>query len=258
MDVFARQSTLKLGADQRPRLAPLCHAAARLARLPRIPVADWCDRCASIISCLAETRRATVMLLEADPPRRAVFRLHMCAHAGNPLPVGADDDTVQLAEDLFSAAPKDNAAFCCTRRDICARRGAAAGDSLAVRRVPLAERTPRVELVLFAAAPARAADDIADELDALAPIIQNSAARTFADTGQRFARVTLCEQRIIAMLIAGASCSQIAKALERSEHTIHDHLKSLHKKLGVKRRGDLIARALGGTPDALALHSPAA
>ena len=38
---------------------------------------------------------------------------------------------------------------------------------------------------------------------------------------------------------------EIADALERSPHTVHDHVKSLHRKLNASSRGELIARTLG-------------
>ncbi|MGH7244705.1 MAG: response regulator transcription factor [Phycisphaerales bacterium] len=53
------------------------------------------------------------------------------------------------------------------------------------------------------------------------------------------------EQEILSQLVLGKSVRQIAEETGRSAHTIHDHVKSLHRKLNATSRGELIARALG-------------
>ncbi|MBL8887899.1 MAG: helix-turn-helix transcriptional regulator [Phycisphaerales bacterium] len=53
------------------------------------------------------------------------------------------------------------------------------------------------------------------------------------------------EQEILGQLVLGKSVRQIAEETGRSAHTIHDHVKSLHRKLNATSRGELIARALG-------------
>lgn len=53
------------------------------------------------------------------------------------------------------------------------------------------------------------------------------------------------EQEILAQLVLGKSVRQIAEESGRSAHTVHDHVKSLHRKLNATSRGELIARALG-------------
>lgn len=58
-------------------------------------------------------------------------------------------------------------------------------------------------------------------------------------------RVTASEQVILEMLVLGKTVREIALELDRSPHTVHDHVKNLHRKLRAKTRGELIARALG-------------
>ncbi len=53
------------------------------------------------------------------------------------------------------------------------------------------------------------------------------------------------EQEILKELVLGKSVRQIAEETGRSPHTVHDHVKSLHRKLNATSRGELIARALG-------------
>jgi DNA-binding CsgD family transcriptional regulator len=57
--------------------------------------------------------------------------------------------------------------------------------------------------------------------------------------------LTLREQEVLEQLTLGRSVKEIAQDLGRSPHTVHDHVKSLHRKLAATTRGELIARALG-------------
>lgn len=58
-------------------------------------------------------------------------------------------------------------------------------------------------------------------------------------------RLTSREQQVLDHLALGKSVKEIAQDLGRSPHTVHDHVKSLHRKLSASSRGELIARALG-------------
>lgn len=57
--------------------------------------------------------------------------------------------------------------------------------------------------------------------------------------------LTQKEQVVLSHLLMGKSVREIATELERSQHTVHDHVKSLHRKLKANSRGELVARALG-------------
>jgi DNA-binding CsgD family transcriptional regulator len=57
--------------------------------------------------------------------------------------------------------------------------------------------------------------------------------------------LTAREQIILQHLLMGKSVREIAEELGRSPHTVHDHVKSLHRKLNASSRGELVARALG-------------
>jgi DNA-binding CsgD family transcriptional regulator len=68
----------------------------------------------------------------------------------------------------------------------------------------------------------------------------------FGDSATRtVGRVTPSEQVVLEQLVMGRSVKEIADELSRSPHTIHDHIKSLHRKFGASNRGQLVARALG-------------
>lgn len=61
--------------------------------------------------------------------------------------------------------------------------------------------------------------------------------------------LTAREQIILQHLLLGKSVREIAEELGRSPHTVHDHVKSLHRKLNASSRGELVARALGYMED---------
>lgn len=53
------------------------------------------------------------------------------------------------------------------------------------------------------------------------------------------------EQEVLDLLLLGRSVLEISELLARSQHTVHDHVKSLHKKLRAANRAELVARTLG-------------
>lgn len=87
------------------------------------------------------------------------------------------------------------------------------------------------------------------EVQALAALLPALVRRTVLALGDERAEetrwLTIREQIVLDHLILGKSVRQIADDLERSPHTVHDHVKSLHRKLNASSRGELIARALG-------------
>lgn len=58
-------------------------------------------------------------------------------------------------------------------------------------------------------------------------------------------RITRREQAVLEELTLGRTVREIAERLDRSPHTVHDHVKALHRKLNANSRGELIARYLG-------------
>lgn len=66
-----------------------------------------------------------------------------------------------------------------------------------------------------------------------------------SSTATKTGWISLREQMVLEQLILGKSVKQIADDLGRSPHTVHDHVKALHRKLNASSRGELVARALG-------------
>jgi DNA-binding CsgD family transcriptional regulator len=56
------------------------------------------------------------------------------------------------------------------------------------------------------------------------------------------------QREVLELLHRGASEKEVAATLEISLHTVHDHVKALHRAYGVRSRGELLARATDGRP----------
>lgn len=86
-------------------------------------------------------------------------------------------------------------------------------------------------------------------LAVFAAVLPSLARRAFAAVGSEPSDsthwLTTREQTILNHLLMGKSVREIATELGRSPHTVHDHVKALHRKLGANSRGELVARALG-------------
>ncbi|MEM9083048.1 MAG: helix-turn-helix transcriptional regulator [Planctomycetota bacterium] len=86
----------------------------------------------------------------------------------------------------------------------------------------------------------------ASVLAAVVPVLGRRCALAFGTmSSDPVNRITPREQAILEQLALGKTVKEIAEHLKRSPHTVHDHVKSLHRKLGATSRGELIARALG-------------
>ena len=91
--------------------------------------------------------------------------------------------------------------------------------------------------------------DLSAQVEALSAILPSLARRALMaigpDSSDSSHWLTQREQVILRHLLLGKSVREIADELGRSPHTVHDHVKSLHRKLNASSRGELVARALG-------------
>jgi len=113
------------------------------------------------------------------------------------------------------------------------------------------EDTPRrCVIVLISLAPmeVRVPRPNAKTLAALLPLLGERASLAMP-TGHEIGWLTDREQDVLDRLTMGRSVREIAEDLGRSPHTVHDHVKSLHRKLSASSRGELVARALGHNPN---------
>ncbi len=104
----------------------------------------------------------------------------------------------------------------------------------------------RVLIVEMASSNVPLGETEAAQMEAVLPLLARRAMMAIGtDPSEAAAWLTAREQIILQHLLLGKSVREIAEELGRSPHTVHDHVKSLHRKLGANSRGELVARALG-------------
>ncbi len=80
---------------------------------------------------------------------------------------------------------------------------------------------------------------------ALAAITKKASIAIPPDRSEKIPWLTQREQTILEHLVKGESVREIAEQIDRSPHTVHDHVKNLHRKLDATCRGQLVSRILG-------------
>jgi DNA-binding CsgD family transcriptional regulator len=130
------------------------------------------------------------------------------------------------------------------------RRWAKFGVSdLLVGMIPLKATEPSRVVVVEMGVPSEVRPFDPGDAEILVAVLPELAKRTRlafgSDISAPGSRLTPREQQILEQLSLGRTVKQIAAELSRSPHTIHDHVKSLHHKLGASTRGELIARFFG-------------
>lgn len=248
-------------------LTPLEMAAnivSRICALPAVATQDWCDTAAATLKPIHKGSIATVSLaligaqgeitsLEAggasgvDPNGRPLsgdglhpehassFGWWFEGHLGAQKVQAARLNTLPCAE-RWSQGP-------CGRRwsnlavhDLAVVIGVMPGNPGRMMIIELGSTTPGQAIANWELS----------VLAAVTPHLVRRATLAFGvDTCSHTARLTVREQQILEHLALGKSVKQIAADLARSPHTVHDHVKSLHRKLKASSRGELIARALG-------------
>ena len=116
------------------------------------------------------------------------------------------------------------------------------------------EKRTKLSMAVSQPAPVRV-DLTTHTLAALLPLLAHKANQALALVKNPKAWLTDREHEILDQLILGHSVRVIADNLDRSTHTVHDHVKNLHKKLHANSRGQLIARALGHAPANAEIHT---
>lgn len=238
-------------------------ATERLCDLPGIATQDWCDRAASAFALLAPGP-VVVAIGELSGESMAVEAYGVAGARATPEIVRALSSRYRdtAAFDWGAGEPSDwNArvqTLACESlldddfaRSRAARQWREAGASGAVvgaaRYSPEDER--RVLTVEIGCVGANAAwfpSILRLSVDAaMRPVMRRANMAFGADAIVPSRMLTAREQEILDKLTLGLSVRVIADELDRSPHTVHDHVKSLHRKLNASSRGQLIARALG-------------
>lgn len=131
-------------------------------------------------------------------------------------------------------------------RDLSTALGA---ERLAAGVVPIGDVEDRRCAVVYVAPGSRAPSAAEEYLGIMQPCLPLLSRRALMALGsKRIGRSDWLSERerlVLDRLAAGLSVREIAEELGRSPHTVHDNVKSLHRKLAATTRGQLIARALG-------------
>lgn len=255
----------------------IAEAAARIAKLPAIATQDWCDNAAELL--LGVRRSAVVTITIAGLPSTAgksfsveatggasgqsaitaesLARIHSDTARGlgwsfeqeqdqtrGPATLGQQGVRVRAARlhelASWSSWPVTTAGKRWSRLGIT--------ELLVLQATLNNDRPDRVIAVEFGAPRDQPVFGRKEALaaTALLTVLRGRARLAFGPREtSAMTRVTRREQEILEQLTLGRTVREIAQALNRSPHTVHDHVKSLHRKLNASSRGELISRFLG-------------
>lgn len=249
--------------------------------LPAVATLDWCDRAAACLTRLCGPSNVVIMIANVSEAGAvsAVEAVGVAAGSGTgPRLAAAASPTAQAspggvsAETLRSRADRlaslgwglgseylskatyttASAASADWRTGPLGRLwGGSAAQDVLVGIVPLRGQGPDAGRVLIVqVAPATAGMSVLEDdrrvLEATMPLLAERVLKTLGPTrSSPRSWLTPREQQVLEQLSLGRSVKQIAEAIGRSPHTVHDHVKALHRKLSANSRGELIAKALG-------------
>lgn len=253
--------------SEQPWLVCATQITEHLCALPAVATPDWCDRAAvcflplverGVVGIMVGTLTGQGTIEDREAVGAAVIGPADQGDSQIPNMVRSRADRLPALGFAVSAEALDRG-FCGTAERFSLPRDwrtgplgrmwsdAATGDLL-LGAVPLGREVPgRMIVVMIArqdASPAGTARE--GVLGAVLPVLARRGVLAIG-TGRTSSGdwLTLREQLVLERLTLGMSVADIAAEIGRSSHTVHDHVKSLHRKLHASSRGELIARALG-------------
>ncbi len=259
-------------ATERVPLLRAISIGESLSTLPGVPTLDWADRAARVLAHISGASASGVCCVltdatggfervdmvgaciasapasageESGSRREAVIRsaLYEAASWGIRLPMADAPDAFPI-ERVLAGQPLAG---------LVSALGATHPDEVIASFAVVAsaeerhESGPWVLIGVSAEDPARIESPM--ECALLAAGVQSIAARARHSIGVGPLKdsewISPREQEVLELLLAGSSTREIAQSFGRSWHTIHDHVKALHRKTGASTRGELIARWFG-------------
>ncbi|MEQ8770206.1 MAG: helix-turn-helix transcriptional regulator [Phycisphaerales bacterium] len=240
-----------------------------LCSLPAVATPSWADQAAQTLT-RAHSKSLTSVLVGQIAASGAMEHLETAgAAASASLPDGASSalsvrSNIERLDDLGielgaitarGVRAEDAMGPAWSRRGIGSAWPAGACDALIIGSHPIGPRELGRHIVvgigLMGSADASETARVADLLASVLPLL---ARRVLLAIGAKVSGpsrwLTDREQAVLERLALGLSVREIAEDIGRSPHTVHDHVKSLHRKLGASSRGELVARALGYIDDA--------
>lgn len=272
---------MSMTAHETQALKATAKIVESICALPAVATQDWCDRAAQAVLAICQPSVAVTLVGQVDD-RGVIVRQEATGVAGAYL---ADVTTAvgrtQSSTSVISIDPNDaNLVRVRTNlaqaRDLSWHPGTLApgavrcepadklGISLLDVQNPVVKRwdsyrltglllgvasigpAGRVLIVEVASSGGTLGEREAAALEATMPLLAKRAIMAIgSDPSEAAHWLTQREQVILQHLLLGKSVREIAEELGRSPHTVHDHVKSLHRKLNASSRGELVAKALG-------------
>lgn len=261
------------GAESLPAFERMARVMERVVDLPAVATLDWGDRAASSLIEIASPSRACLLIATID--RSGTIRSHEAAGvatSGDPRSETESKASIELLSraerlsDIGFRLPAvvaeggscvdwaNNLVGGPTWRDTALERlwGGLETSDLAVGIGPIGLAEPGRVLVAMIGLTGQGEHRPrfgSTEIEIFAAAMPRLLARTLMAVGHEKGSttrwLTTREQEVLEHLTLGMSVREIAETIERSPHTVHDHVKSLHRKLNASSRGELVARALG-------------
>lgn len=246
-------------ATERDRLLAALFSAGTawdaLRLVPTVPCLDWCDRCASAVSCGLPGAIVAVIVADVSPAGHilSMVRCGAGGHVGIGRPLSDLRWRLELLEGAqLPAIPSEHPAptviTVMSNRSITEEGWQTLGVGHVVSiaaMLPLAE-SRRAVCMSAGTCNGPPTEQMIAVLSSLVPAVARAAARAIDHVDRQHSDwISPREQDVLDLLIVGKSVPEIAEVLCRSPHTIHDHVKALHRKFGAKSRGELVAIALG-------------
>lgn len=259
--------------------------AERVTHLPAVATLDWCDRAAQCLVGLPGAKVTGVMLATlgtASGDAGRILDLEAAGFASPAADPGSREHLLWLrsrTETLRSvgwspspgetfrtpvALPLSELPGGSTWRSgqLGQMVGDPAGLEIAIGHLALGDMVAGRTLTVLCLCEQAAAASVAGLIRAVLPVLGRRALVAIGpDRSTRNHWLSPREQLVLELLTLGRSVREIADELGRSPHTVHDHVKSLHRKLHANSRGELVARALGHRgppPKAATLEAAAA
>lgn len=247
------------------RAAATLDAFEQVSALPAVPTRDWCQRSAETLTkvLVPQSPRAvfavgvgsgrdkvesleSVGVYSADPTIRSGVEQSIASSTPIGLrPVGPSELSIAGASELARSDSWGRSRL----MSAVASQGMI-GLLLGVGLI--AGGDPGRLLWIFGAGEIAAQTMLAGEasfvVGVLLAMLRRSRVALGGEAGEPIEWISERERETLELIVRGLSVREIAERTGRSAHTVHDHVKSLHRKLRANSRGELVARALGHLP----------
>lgn len=244
-------------------LALVASIVEDVCSLPAVATYDWMKRAATIIHRLSPDAVTTVALVVNHEDKLTIPRDFSATLGAGRLPATVSVHE-ELIRDLKSDSVRENLFDCEVCKPLLVRTNQP-GSVFTPMRLLLPDRLDHTRLTMVCpiseslhAFPERllcvdlwlnrGKGNLGESaylvLEAVAPLLGKRVLKAFADVDHTV-ELSPKEGQVLRLLQQGMTVKQIANEMQRSPHTVHDHVKSLHRKLGASNRGELLAKTFG-------------